>query len=253
MVLSGVGGISHEQLAGFGEKYFGDLSNNYDRKIADFGGVRFTGSEFRYRDDTLPYMYGAIAVEGVPASSPDALPLQVASTLVGSWDHTRVGLNSPNKLVQKLSIEPALRSYQSFNINYNSTGLFGFQFVASGEDMENIFGIVRKIQREWKHLSTGVTDEEVDRAKNQIKAELLSVTDDSTRFADVLARDVLNTGKATQLDELERAIQKVDAGSIREAVSRNVYDRDIACAGVGRTEAWPNYAQVRYGMSWWRL
>ena len=253
MVLAGVGGISHQQLAGFGEKYFGDLSNNYDRKIADFGGVRFTGSEFRYRDDNVPLMYGAIAVEGVPASSPDALPLQIASTLVGSWDHTRISLNSPNKLVQKLSIEPALRSYQSFNINYNSTGLFGFQFAATGEDMENIFGIVRKVQHEWKHLSTSVTDEEIDRAKNQVKAELLAVTDDSTRFADVLARDVLNTGNATQLEDLERAIQKVDASSVREAMSRNVYDRDIACAGVGRTEAWPNYAQVRYGMSWWRL
>jgi len=253
MVLAGVGGVSHQQLAGFGEKYFGDLSNDYERKIADFGGVRFTGSEFRYRDDNVPLMYGAIAVEGVPASSPDALPLQIASTLVGSWDHTRIGLNSPNKLVQKLSIEPALRSYQSFNINYNSTGLFGFQFTATGEDMENIFGIVRKVQHEWKHLSTSVTDEEIDRAKNQVKAELLAVTDDSTRFADVLARDVLNTGHATQLEDLERAIQKVDASSVREAMSRNVYDRDIACAGVGRTEAWPNYAQVRYGMSWWRL
>lgn len=253
MVLAGVGGITHDQLSSFGEKYFGDLSNNYERKIADFEGVRFTGSEFRYRDDTMPFLYGAVAVEGVPASHPDALPLQIASTLVGRYDRTQIGYNSPNKLVQRISDVCALDGYQSFNINYNSTGLFGFQFSAHGDDSEDILSIIGMVQKEWKHLSIAVTDEEVDRAKQQLKSELSSITDDSTRFADHIARDVLTTGNATQLEDLERSIHKIDAAAVREAMSRNVYDRDLACAAVGRSEAWPNYAQLRYGMSFWRL
>jgi predicted Zn-dependent peptidase len=254
MVLAGVGGVSHDQLASLGDKYFGDISNNYERKISQNENVRFTGSEFRYRDDTYPFVYGAFAVEGVANSNPDALPLQLASTLVSGWENTSsVTTNAPLKIIQKLSILPALKSYQSFSINYNNTGLFGFQFTADGDNMENCIEIVRGIQHEWKYLATSVTDHEVDRAKNKLKAELLSIADDSTRFADRLGRDVLNTGKATQLEELERAIHKLDGSSVREAVSRHVYDRDIAAAGVGQTESWPNYAQVRYGMSWWRL
>ena len=254
MVLAGVGGVSHNQLSSLGEKYFGDLSNNYERKILQNENVRFTGSEFRYRDDTHPYVYGAFAVEGVAQSNPDALPLQLASTLVGGWENTSsITTNAPLKIIQKLSVLPAVKNYQSFSLNYNNTGLFGFQFTADGHDMENVLEIVRTIQHEWKYLATSVTDHEVDRAKNKLKAELLSIADDSTRFADRLGRDVLNTGNATQLEELERAVHKLDSSSVREAVSRHVYDRDVAAAGVGLTESWPNYAQVRYGMSWWRL
>ena len=39
--------------------------------------VRFTGSEFLYRDDSYPFMYGALAVEGVPRGHIDYLPLEV--------------------------------------------------------------------------------------------------------------------------------------------------------------------------------
>lgn len=45
MVLTGVGGVSHGQLISLSEKYFGDLSNDYQRKIPPAKGTRFTGSE----------------------------------------------------------------------------------------------------------------------------------------------------------------------------------------------------------------
>nr|CAD2145933.1 unnamed protein product [Meloidogyne enterolobii] len=32
----------------------------------------------------------------------------------------------------------------------------------------------------------------------------------------------------------------------------NVYDREIACAGTGKVEAWPIYQEMRASMSWWR-
>lgn len=77
MVLTGVGGIEHQQLSDLAEKYFGDLKNEYKQKIPIKSGVRFTGSEFLYRDDTYPLMYGAIAVEGVPVGDIDEIPLLV--------------------------------------------------------------------------------------------------------------------------------------------------------------------------------
>uniref|UniRef100_A0A7E4UV16 Cytochrome b-c1 complex subunit 2, mitochondrial n=1 Tax=Panagrellus redivivus TaxID=6233 RepID=A0A7E4UV16_PANRE len=254
IVLAGVGGVNHERLAALGEQHFGSLTNNYERKIPQYENVRFTGSEFIYRDDSVPYIHGAIAVEGVSQNNPDALPLLVASTIVGGWSNTsNVNVNAPSTLVQKLSILPALKSYQSFSINYNNTGLFGFQWVSTADDQADVMEITGLIQRQWKSLATSVTNDEIDRAKNLLKSEVLAVADDSTRFADRIARDVLNTGAPVQLADLDKAIQKIDSGSIREAVSRNVYDRDVAVATVGRTEATPLYAAVRYGQSWWRL
>lgn len=77
MVLTGVGGVNHTQLTELSEKYFGHLKNEYKRKIPEKTGVRFTGSEFLYRDDSYPLMFGAIAVEGVRRADLDYIPLMV--------------------------------------------------------------------------------------------------------------------------------------------------------------------------------
>uniref|UniRef100_A0A9J2PXA9 Peptidase M16 N-terminal domain-containing protein n=1 Tax=Ascaris lumbricoides TaxID=6252 RepID=A0A9J2PXA9_ASCLU len=254
MVLTGVGGVSHGQLISLSEKYFGDLSNDYQRKIPPAKGTRFTGSEFRYRDDNIPFMYGAIAVEGIGRNHHDYLPLQVANTFVGCWDRTYgSSVNAPTRLAQKLSIAADLHQYKSFLLSYKDTGLFGIYFVVDGNDHDETLAIVKAVQKEWKHLSTSVNDEGVDRAKNMLKTNLFQSLETNAGRADDIALQVLDTGKIQSMADLERDIERVDKSMVREAMSRHVYDRDIACAGVGRTEAWPTYSHVRYGMSWWRL
>jgi len=68
-----------------------------------------------------------------------------------------------------------------------------------------------------------------------------------------VATEVLSTGKITPLHQLERKIYYTDVNTVRDAVTRNIYDRDLACAGVGLTEAWPDYHIARGAMTWWRL
>lgn len=60
-------------------RYFGDLSNEYKRVIPHKTPVRFTGSEFHFRNDDIPLMYGAVAVDGLPRNHIDYLPLEVCS------------------------------------------------------------------------------------------------------------------------------------------------------------------------------
>uniref|UniRef100_A0A915BK30 Mitochondrial processing peptidase beta subunit n=2 Tax=Parascaris univalens TaxID=6257 RepID=A0A915BK30_PARUN len=254
MVLTGVGGVDHGQLISLSEKYFGDLTNDYQRKIPPASGTRFTGSEFRYRDDNIPFMYGAIAVEGIDRNHHDYLPLQVANTFVGCWDRTYgSSVNAPTRLAQKLSTAANLHQYKSFLLSYKDTGLFGIYFVVDGNDHDEALAVVKAVQKEWKHLSTSVTDEGVDRAKNMLKTNLFQSLETNRGRADDIALQVLDTGKIQSMANLERDIERIDKSMVREAMSRHLYDRDIACAGVGRTEAWPTYSHVRYGMSWWRL
>ncbi|KHN87756.1 Cytochrome b-c1 complex subunit 1, mitochondrial [Toxocara canis] len=254
MVLTAVGGVDHGQLMSLSEKYFGDMSNDYARKIPGATGTRFTGSEFRYRDDNVPFMYGAIAVEGISRVHHDFLPLQVANTFVGCWDRTYgSSQNAPSRLAQKLSLAPDLHQYKSFSISYKDTGLFGIYFVVDGKDHDDTLNIVKAVQKEWKHLSSSVSDEEIDRVKNMLKTNLFQSLETNAGRADDIAKQVLDTGKIQSMADLEQDIERIDKSAVREAMSRQVYDRDIACAGVGRTEAWPTYSHVRYGMSWWRL
>ncbi|CAD5214000.1 unnamed protein product [Bursaphelenchus xylophilus] len=254
VVVAAVGGVPHGQLEAFAKANFGDLDNQYKRAVPAPLGTRFTGSEFQYRDDSYPGLYVALAVEGVPNGHPDALPLQLSVQLTGQWDITHgTGLNAPVRAVQQISQLHGLKVFEPFSVNYADTGLFGLRYVSSGEDQEDSHYIVSQAQRAWKHHATGLTDEEVDRAKNQLRSVLLSRLGDNTSHAHHLATRILHTGDFESLAELEEKIRRLTAGAVREAVSRHVYDRDLAVGGVGRTEAIPNYVQIRATQSWWRL
>ncbi|CAD6197394.1 unnamed protein product [Caenorhabditis auriculariae] len=253
MVLSAVGG-GVSNVAQLSEKYFGDLSNEYPRKVPEASGIRFTGSEYRYRNDNIPHMYAAFAVEGVPYGHKDALALQLANQFIGQWDVTHAtSRTAPSRLVQKISHDHGLHLLQHFNVNYKDTGLFGIYFVANGDDINDTHGIMKSVAHEWKHLASATTEDEANLARNQYRTALYQNLETNTQKAAFNAKEILYTGNVRSLSEVEEQISKTDHTAIREAVSRHVYDRDLAAAGVGRTEAFPPYAFVRAGMSWWRL
>jgi hypothetical protein len=55
----------------------------------------------------------------------------VLNTAVGGWDHSHgTSFNSPNALVQKLCSSVELLAFESFNLGYNTAGLFGYYVVS---------------------------------------------------------------------------------------------------------------------------
>lgn len=82
IVLAGAGGVDHDQLVKLAEQHLGQLRNDYDQtEVPVFRGVRYTGSDIRIRDDDMPFIYAAIAVEGAGWENPDNIPLMVANTV----------------------------------------------------------------------------------------------------------------------------------------------------------------------------
>lgn len=65
-VLAGAGGVDHNQLIELANKHFGQLTGpDYDDIPEYIKSCRYTGSEIRVRDDTIPLAHIAIAVEGI--------------------------------------------------------------------------------------------------------------------------------------------------------------------------------------------
>ncbi|KAL4002579.1 Insulinase (Peptidase M16) family protein [Acanthocheilonema viteae] len=254
MVLSAVGNIEHSKIANLAEQYFGNLSTGQSGNASDSKGIRFTGSEFLYRNDNIPFMYGALAVEGVGFTHPDAIPLKIASTMIGDWDCTQLSsTNATTAVTQKISTGYGVHQLKSFSINYGDCGLFGFYIVMNGSDVASTTFGMKEVIRGWKKLAVGVSEEEVERGRNMYKTVVFSTLESSVTRADDIAKQVLYTGTVQSLSDFENSIDSVDKETISEAINKHVYDRDLAVAGVGRTEAWPDYYQMRIGMSSWRL
>ncbi|VDM52050.1 unnamed protein product [Angiostrongylus costaricensis] len=255
MVLSAVGGgCSGSKMQGLAEKYFDDLSNEYPRKVPEAKGIRFTGSEYRYRNDYIPHMYAAVAVEGVGYGHKDALALQMANQFIGQWDVTHATtLTAPSRWIQKISHNYGLHYLEHFNLHYKDTGLFGVYFVSDGDHLDNSHTIMRAIQHEWKHLAGAVSEEETTLARNQLRTALYGSLETNSEKAEHNALELLYTGNVRSLADIEEEISRIDRNRLKEVVFNQVYDRDTANVGVGLTEAYMSYPQTRAAMSWWRL
>lgn len=101
IVLSAAGGVQHNDLVKLAEKELGKLKNSFDGKAPSLSPCRFTGSEVRVRDDTLPLAHIAIAVEGCGWTDQDNVPMMVANTLIGAWDRSQGGgVNNASNLAR---------------------------------------------------------------------------------------------------------------------------------------------------------
>merc|ERR1719320_835605 len=178
MVLAGAGGVNHESLCKMAEIHFAKIGTDCPHEVPIDLNCRYTGSDVRVRDDTMPLAHVAIAVEGCGWTNPDNIPLMVANTLIGNWDRSMGGgANNSSRLAHYCAEKGFCHSFQSFNTCYKDTGLWGIYFVTDSMNQENM---VYNIQHEWMRLATNVTDFEVNRAKNLLKTNMLLQLDGTT-------------------------------------------------------------------------
>ncbi|KPI91779.1 Mitochondrial-processing peptidase subunit beta [Papilio xuthus] len=248
-VLSGAGGVEHERLVDLASKHFSGLKNTA-LDVPDLAPCRYTGSEIRVRDDSMPLAHVAIAVEGAGWTDADNIPLMVANTLIGAWDRSQGGgANNASYLARAAASENLCHSFQSFNTCYKDTGLWGIYFVGEPLQLEDM---LYNIQKEWMKLCTSVTEGEVERAKNLLKTNMLLQLDGTTPVCEDIGRQMLCYNRRIPVHELDARIEAVSVQNIRDVCTKFLYDRCPVVAAVGPTEGLPDYTRIRAGMYWLR-
>uniref|UniRef100_A0AAG5CTA7 Mitochondrial-processing peptidase subunit beta n=1 Tax=Anopheles atroparvus TaxID=41427 RepID=A0AAG5CTA7_ANOAO len=251
MVLAAAGGVRHDELVRLAGKWFTAVSPAVDGMGPVPEACRFTGSEVRVRDDSLPQAHVAIAVEGCGWTDQDNVPMMVANTLIGAWDRSQTnGPYSASKLAVASATDGLCHSYQSFNTCYKDTGLWGIYFVCDPLTCEDM---LYNVQSEWMRLCTMVTESEVERAKNLLKTNMLLQLDGTTPICEDIGRQMLCYNRRIPLHELEQRIDSVSAQNVRDVAMKYIYDRCPAVAAVGPVENLPDYMRIRSSMYWSRL
>lgn len=249
IVLAGAGGVEHEKLVELANKNFSGLKNTVTD--VELSHCRYTGSEIRVRDDSMPLAHVAIAVEGAGWTDADNIPLMVANTLIGAWDRSQGGgMNNASFLARAASAGNLCHSFQSFNTCYKDTGLWGIYFVAEPLQLDDM---VHNIQSEWMKLCTSVTDSEVTRAKNLLKTNMLLQLDGTTPVCEDIGRQMLCYNRRIPVHELDARIEAVTVQNVRDVCYKYLYDRCPVVAAVGPTEGLTDYSRIRAGMYWLRV
>lgn len=155
-----------------------------------------------------------------------------------------------SQVAQAAAEKNLAHSFQSFNTCYKDTGLWGIYFVADPSQVEEF---IYHTQFMWMKLCTNITEAEVQRAKNLLKTNMLLQLDGSTPICEDIGRQMLCYGRRIPLPELETRLDQINADTVKRVCSKYIYDRCPAVVGVGPTEAFPDYVQIRSQMYWLKV
>jgi len=250
MVLVGVG-VEHDTLVKAAKDGgFANLSSQNNAQLTY--PVRYTGSEVRFRDDDIPMAYVAIGFKGAGLNTADYFPLQVLQQLLGSWHQTSGGDSEiSSRLAQIVTEEgrPAL-GFSAFNSSYKNTGLFGVYFVSNGSRLDDM---VYLIEDSYVRVGVGVKNEQVMRARNQVKTNFLQNLNSSLAVSDDIGSQLLSSGTYINPQEFLQQLEAVDASAVRKAVMEHMYDTDPVVASLGNIDTMPDYTRMRGWTYWLRV
>ncbi|KAK3586086.1 hypothetical protein CHS0354_033208 [Potamilus streckersoni] len=203
----------------------------------------FHGGELRV-STPVDLTYVAVATEGPSLNSKEYLAAGVLQMILGSGPFLKYSSNiTCSKLaraVSKVTDQPFAIS--GLNASYSDSGLFGFVAISQPEDMEKV---LRGAFKEMAGLSkTGVSDEEVQRGKNQLKSSILMSLEDGNNLLTDLVGQSLLYKKFVSPEELSRNIDDISKNDINN-VAKKIVTGKPAMAAVGDLSNTPYLDELR--------
>lgn len=189
--------------------------------------AHYTGGHTFIENPELPHTHFHIAFEGLPIYDPDLYALATLQILLGGGGSFSAG--GPGKGMYSRLYTKVLNQYHwvescvAFNHCYTDSGLFG---IAASCKPEYNHMLVEVVCRELDLVTRsdvgtlGVAEEELRRAKNQLKSSLLMNLESRMVQLEDLGRQVQVMGKKTPVEEMLTRIEEVDLETLRRVAGR---------------------------------
>jgi predicted Zn-dependent peptidase len=164
-----------------------------------------------------------LGVCGIKQASKDRYCLLLLNTIFGG------GLSS--RLFQEIREKRGLAySVYSFLSSYSDTGLWG---VYAGTSKRRVNDVIEQAIKELNGLHKTITEEELQRAKDQLKGNLILGLESTSRRMQNIAVQQIYFGKLLSPQEIMEAIDSVTLERARELAERLAVDQGKSLAVLG--------------------
>ena len=243
MVICGVGAVDHDELVALSHKYWGALPvsprTNYP---TNFDPAHFGGGEVRAPDPALEEAHVAVAFSGASWTDDGAYALMAIQSMLGTWDRlSGAGAKVPSPLAQHLAAGDLCHSFNTLNISYKDTGLFGIYLIG---DQSTMPGALEAVAANVHRLAApgALGAEELARAKTQLKASLMQQLGTFAFVAEDIGRQVLTYGRRMPTVEVFARIDAVTLEDVAATAASFVgAGRPVAVAAIGTIDRVPSY------------
>jgi len=226
MILCAAGDVDHERLMAFADERLGSVAGP---GAGDADAARYEGGDIRI-DRDCEQVHLLLGFEAPSFRDKDHYAMAVLTSLLGG------GMSS--RLFQSVREERGLvYSIYSFLWPFSDTGLFGI-YAGTGED--DVVELIPVVADEIAGVATSVSEEEIKRAKTQIKSGLLMAREGTGGRCDQLGSQLLAYGRP--LDEAEQiaAIDAVTSEDLKRVAAGTFGGKPtVAALGpIGRLESY---------------
>jgi len=202
--------VDHDELL----RYSKDLLGGLPGGLTGPSVQKYHGGEI-HMTTSNGFSYASLVGAGSKLCGADLPVLAVLQRILGYGTSIKWGSNTVssrlNRAAAKATEGPSMIT--SMNIRYSDAGLFGVHAVSTPT---NIGQVLKAAANEIKGIANGdVTEEDVSRAKNQVKANVMMLTEGSEELVDDLLKKVLFTGGYTSPATV---LDKIDAVSLDQVV-----------------------------------
>lgn len=230
MVFAAAGAIDHERFAEQVARAF------RDRKpftVAGWPVARFEGGP-GHECKPLGQAHIVMGFEAPGYCSEDIYALRVLSGLLGG------GMSS--RLFQEVREKCGLcYTISSFVSTFHDLGLLCVYAATGAKRVDKLIAV---IAHELLAVTAKVGEEEVARAKAQLKAAFVACLESSSARAGQMAHQQLAFGKVLPVAELIGKVEAVDAEAVRGLGERMLRGRKLAFSAVGALDHLPAYDTI---------
>jgi len=172
---------------------------------------------------------------GISISDDIKYAMQLCSSILGG------GMSS--RLFQTVREEHGLcYSVYSFGTSYIDTGMLGIYTALSGETEEQAIKVILDVLKRFR--DDGVTDDELCRAREQVKANVLMSLESTNARMNRLGRNELFLGKIPEPEEIIAIYNGITKEDIRRAVTLSIDFEKMSLSAVGKVKSEDNYREL---------
>ena len=230
MVICAAGNIEHNRLVDIANDRFHNLRRNGAPEPLR---AHYVGGEERLVSDH-EQAHIVLGFEGRAYNSDGFYAAQVLASVLGG------GMSS--RLFQEVREKRGLcYSVYAFHWAFADSGIFGIA-ASTGEDQ--VTELLPVVLDELRKATDSITEEEVIRVRNQIRAGLLMSLESPSSRAGQLARQQILWGRVIPLQETVDRINRITVDRVKQVANQLFSGNRISLAGVGPVEKLPDYETI---------
>lgn len=227
MVIAIAGNVQHPEIRDRISTLFQEIHTS---SIVKYEEAKISGGEYR-EERSLEQVHIAFGLPSIPyTDTQDYYIIQLLALITGG--------SMSSRLFQKVREQHALAyTVSAFHSGYRDTGMFTIYSAVHPNEVEKFFNVTI---REIHDICQNITQEELIRAKKQIKASLLMSNESNSRRAHIASKYYTYHKRYITTEELLSKIARITITDIQQAMVKLLEQKDfVTIATIGQLQNIP--------------